>query len=348
MSAMARWHWSLALAALLTACGSPPPAAPAADGGPAGAARSGSAPTGQVLARSERWLIYRSGPGESLQDIARHFLGSPDQDWVIGDFNRVSQLGAGQSVAVPLQPFNPLGIYGDRYQTVPILCYHRFGGNGGSKMTVSASTFSAQLDWLARNGFRVLRLADLADWLAGKRVLPMKSVVITADDGYASFYRYAFPLLQRQGFAATLFVYTDFIGAGDAVDWAELGEMTRSGLVDVQAHSHTHRNLIERQSTETDAHYQQTLNDEIRTPQTLLARRLGTRQQHYAYPYGDANEAVLAALARHDYKLAVTVNPGGNAFFAQPLMLRRTMIFGDMSLEEFKSRLQISRGIDTR
>ena len=40
----------------------------------------------------------------------------------------------------------------------------------------------------------------------------------------------------------------------------------------------------------------------------------------------------------------MTVNPGGNGFFSQPLMLRRTMIFGDLDLEGFKAKLQVSKG----
>ena len=35
----------------------------------------------------------------------------------------------------------------------------------------------------------------------------------------------------------------------------------------------------------------------------------------------------------------------GNPFFAHPLMLRRTMIFGDTDLEGFKARLQTSRSV---
>jgi hypothetical protein len=60
---------------------------------------------------------------------------------------------------------------------------------------------------------------------------------------------------------------------------------------------------------------------------------------------GDANDQVLDVLSRQQYQLAVTVNPGGNPFFAQPLMLRRTMIFGDHDLEAFKAKLQISRAV---
>jgi peptidoglycan/xylan/chitin deacetylase (PgdA/CDA1 family) len=181
--------------------------------------------------------------------------------------------------------------------------------------------------------------------MAGKQPLPLRSVVITVDDGYASFYRLAYPLLKQHGLPATLFVYTDFIGAADAVSWPELQEMSRSGLVDVQAHSRTHRNLIERPPSDTDAQYQQTLQSEVRVPRDLLAQRLGNAQRHFAYPYGDANESVLEMLGRHHYEMGLSTTPGGNAFFAQPLMMRRTMVFGDMSLEAFKAQLQVSRAI---
>ena len=59
-------------------------------------------------------------------------------------------------------------------------------------------------------------------------------MVITIDDGYESTYRHAFPILKRHGFPATVFVYTDFLGGGDALTWPQLQEMSASGLIDVQ------------------------------------------------------------------------------------------------------------------
>jgi peptidoglycan/xylan/chitin deacetylase (PgdA/CDA1 family) len=303
---------------------------------------------GKVLGRNERLLIYQSAPGETLNQIAQRFLGDSDRDWVISDFNHITQADPAQPLVVPLAQPNRVGVFHDRYQTVPILCYHRFAqgspGKGmAGKMTVSAAAFAAQLDWLAQNDFHVLRLSQLEGWLAGKQALPQRSVVITVDDGYESFYRYAFPLLRQHGFAATLFAYTDFIGASDALNWTQLQTLSDSGLVDVQAHSRTHRKLIER-----DDNYPRMLANEIRTPRELLERKLHITQRHYAYPYGDANDAVLTTLANQGVQLAVTVNPGGNAFFAQPLFLRRTMIYGDTSLEEFKALVQINKGMGWR
>jgi len=340
-ASLRRLVWMPVLAAaLLAGCVAPAPVEqhPAAVPRP----QSGSA-RGEVLGRNERLLVYQPGPDDTLQSIAAQFLGDAERDWVIGDFNGVARAEPGQPLVVPLKTLNAAGVWSDQYQVVPILCYHRFG-TSGSKMVVSQASFAAQLDWLARNDYHVIRLSQLLAWLEGRQALPRRSVVITIDDGYESVHRIALPLLRRHGFAATLFIYTDFIGAGDALSWMQLHELAASGLVDVQAHSKSHRNLIERVAGETDTQYRLELEQETRAPRDILERRLAAQVRYYAYPYGDANEAVLDMLTRQQYQLAVTVNPGGNAFFAQPLMLRRTMIFGDHDLEAFKARLQISRG----
>ncbi|PZP98670.1 MAG: hypothetical protein DI587_13740 [Variovorax paradoxus] len=331
--------------ALLAACGTSQPAPPATAPAPVATPRASQ---DGVLARGERLLVYLPRSGDTLRSIAAQWLGSAEQDWQIAAANGgIAQPQPGVPLVVPLQAPNPGGITGDSYQTVPVLCYHRFG-SGGGRMSVTPTRFAEQMQWLVDNGYRVVRLAQLGDYLAGRAALPPRAVVVTVDDGYASFHQHAWPVLRRLGLPATLFVYTDFIGAGLAVGWPQLQELAASGLVDVQVHSKTHRNLIERQAGESDERYRQSLDQEIRVPRELLQQRLPTPVQHYAYPFGDANEQVLELLARQHYRLAVTVTPGGNPFFAQPLMLRRTMIFGDHDMEAFRARLQTSRRIGTQ
>jgi len=341
-----RIAWNTALACwfgLVAGCGSPviapPERTPSATNRPQAAVLAG-----EVLGQSDRFVIYQPGSDDTLRSIAARFLGSEERYWAIGDFNGISRAEAGQALVVPLKTPNPIGVYADQYQTVPILCYHRFGYTGG-KMVVSPASFALQLDWLARNDYHVIRLAELIGYLEGRQPLPRRSVVITIDDGYESVHRLALPLLRKHGFPATLFVYTDFIGAGDALSWAQLQDLSASGLVDIQAHSKTHRNLIERILSESEGQYRQGIETEARAPREIIERRLPVKVRHYAFPYGDANEVVLDVLNRQQYQLAVTVIPGGNAFFAQPLLLHRTMIFGDHDLDAFKAKLQISRAI---
>ena len=309
----------------------------------ADAAASWPLARGQVLGRNDRLLVYRVAASDTYEGVAARFLGSADRAWWIADLNGAAQLDVNTPLLVPLQAPSPLGVQADRVQTVPILCYHRLGA-GNSKMIVSPANFEAQMAWLVRNDYRVIRLADLSRFLAGELALPQRSVVITFDDGYESVFRHAYPVLKKFGLPATAFVYTDFLGGGDALNWAQLQDMLASGLVDVQSHSKSHRNLIERRPGETDERYRANIEQEMKVPREMLERRLPPlKVRHLAYPFGDANDVVLDSAARHGIELGATVVPGGNAFYAQPLMLRRTMIFGDMTLDAFKAKLQVSR-----
>jgi peptidoglycan/xylan/chitin deacetylase (PgdA/CDA1 family) len=297
---------------------------------------------GQVLVAMTTFCCIARRRASSLRGIAARFLGNADR---AGGWPRPTRAPAevGVPLLVPLRPLNPLGVHADRMQTVPILCYHRLGA-GHSKMIVSPANFEAQMTWLVHAGYHVVRLPELSAFLAGEKPLPQRSVVITFDDGYESVYRHAFPVLKRLGLPATAFVYIDFVGGGDALSWPQMQEMLASGLIDIQSHTKSHRNLVERKPGETEDRHRAAVDLELRVPRETLERRLAPlRVRYLAYPYGDADELVLDRAARQGVELAATVIPGGNPFYAQPLLLHRTMIFGDMSLETFKSKLQTSR-----
>jgi peptidoglycan/xylan/chitin deacetylase (PgdA/CDA1 family) len=331
---------ALAPLLLLMACAGPMPTLTSSDRPVPGA-------RGEVAGRNARVLVYLPRQGDTLDAVAGRFLGSPERAWQIADANgqRWRPL-AGQPLVVPLAEGPALGVTADGAQAIPILCYHQFGPDP-SKMVVATAQFEAQLDWLARNHYHVVRLSDVAAFLVGKKALPQHSVVLTIDDGYGSVHRHALPLLKKYGVPATLFLYTDFIGSGDALSWEQVQDLAESGLVDIQAHSKSHRNLIETTAHEAgSAAYRHSVDAELRQSRAAIEQRLGTKGiqvRHFAYPFGDANEPVLEAMQRQQYELGLTVTPGGNAFFAHPLMLRRTMIYGDHSLDDFKARLQVRR-----
>lgn len=312
---------------------------------PVGGATKKPVRPGQVIARNDRFLIYLPAAGDTFASIANQFLGGEDRGWMITDFNETAEVRPGQPLVVPLQSLNPTGVNPNGYQTIPILCYHRFGSEEG-KMVLSPAAFAQQMEYLQRNGYRVLRLSDLYAFLGGTRQLPARAVVLTIDDGYNSMYHQAYPILKRYGFPATVFVYTDFIGARDALTWDQMKEMVASGLIDVQAHSKTHTNLTLRQPGEADNRYRERLGTEAATPQEIIQRKLHVNVSSYAYPYGDANGIMIEQLAKSNYRMALTVDPGGNPFFTPPLLLRRTMILGDQDLETFKAQLQVFKTVD--
>ena len=62
-----------------------------------------------------------------------------------------------------------------------------------------------------KNNFNIISLFDLHTRIVRSLPIPDNSVVLTIDDGYEDFYRYAYPVLLRHSIPATIFVTTDFI-----------------------------------------------------------------------------------------------------------------------------------------
>ena len=291
-----------------------------------------------VLGQDDDFAIVVAQRGDDFASLAERYLGDARKSWWIAEFNAAETVTPGEAVVVPRRLKNPAGIYWTGVQTVPILCYHRFAQQK-RKLVVTRADFEAQMDYLARNGYRVITMKELAAFLDGKEPLPRKSVVITIDDGYRSTYEIAYPVLKKHGFPATVYLYSDFVGAGDAMTWAQMQEMAASRLIDIQPHSKTHSNLTLRQPGESATDYRDRIRREVDVPSNVITDRLGMAPFSYAFPYGDVNDIVVDQLQKTGVKIGVTVTPGGNPFFAYPLMLRRTMIFGNEDLDAFKAKL---------
>ena len=132
--------------------------------------------------------------------------------------------------------------------------------------------------YLKAQGYRAVSLKEFLEFTTLKRQLPRKTVVLTFDDGWKSFRQYAEPLLKELGFTATLFIYTDFLGARIALTWEELKELAAAGF-DIQAHSKTHADF-RRKPGESDAEY--TRRMEIGIP-----CRIDKRDVEFAAALGD-------------------------------------------------------------
>jgi len=93
------------------------------------------------------------------------------------------------------------------------IAYHRID-HDNSPYTVSPRLFAAHMRYLYDNGYHTLTLAELDDYLSGRIELPLRSVLITVDDGHQSSYSQIHPVLQRYGFNALYFPYSDYINNG--------------------------------------------------------------------------------------------------------------------------------------
>ena len=195
--------------------------------------------------------------------LAEQFLGDSRKSWMIEEANEKIPFRTDQLVVIPLKQRNKGGVTDDGYQTVPILCYHRFGSDGDSPLCVPTDVFERQLNYLKTNGYRVISPEEILEYLSYRRQLPKKSVMITIDDGYRSVYNVAFPLLKKYGFQATLFVYTNYVGvSGKAITWDQLRELKANGWT-IGSHTVAHSDLTKIADDETDKAYLARLKHEI-------------------------------------------------------------------------------------
>jgi peptidoglycan/xylan/chitin deacetylase (PgdA/CDA1 family) len=291
------------------------------------------------LYRSQERVLHRYKSGETPAMLAKRYLGDARLDWMVEDTNPPTAFKPGRLVVIPLKIRNRAGITDQGYQTVPILCYHRFDPICESPLCMPADVFDRQLRYLKENGYRVIGPEELNEFLEYRQAIPKKAVMISVDDGYRSIYTVAYPILKKYGFTATLFIYIDYVGvSSQAITWDQLRELKREGFY-IGSHSVAHSDLSKRKKNEDSRAYLARLKKEIFQSKQIIDRQLDQDTLIFSYPFGRANETVISLSRQAGYKIGVTVDRGSNPFFANPFLVKRDQIL-KRDMKQFTSRLK--------
>jgi peptidoglycan/xylan/chitin deacetylase (PgdA/CDA1 family) len=111
--------------------------------------------------------------------------------------------------------------------TLAVLTYHRVDdpqrspGLHPGLISARPSEFEEQVRLLASR-YRPLALEELLAVRRGEAELPLRSVLVTFDDGYRDFAGEAWPILRRHGVPVLLFVPTAYPGGGRGFWWDRL------------------------------------------------------------------------------------------------------------------------------
>lgn len=150
---------------------------------------------------------------------------------------------------------------------IPVFTYHSVA-NRVTPDSVTPAEFDRHMRYLADNGYHALSADELHDHLVYGSQVPLKSVVITFDDGRATLWTVAYPVLKKYNLEAVSFIVPGTMSeagvrptlsdyeAGEAVSlaellnadlndtptitWDEAEVMHASGLVDFQSHTLDH------------------------------------------------------------------------------------------------------------
>ncbi len=103
-----------------------------------------------------------------------------------------------------------------RRQVGRILVYHNVTDDPDALGSLPLHVFARHMELLAEQ-YRVVSLDALVDMIEGQSAWIKRAVAITFDDGYEDNYACAFPILNRYGFPATIYLPTDYIDTGQPI-----------------------------------------------------------------------------------------------------------------------------------
>lgn len=175
------------------------------------------------------------------------------------------------------------------------------------QVCISPERFFWQMSLLSRRGLRGVSMRELVN--AHRRGAAAGLVGLTFDDGYRTVADIAAPILQDFGFTATVFVVCEQLGGTNVwdhpgrsrplLDAADLANLLDRGF-EIGSHGATHLSLCGRDES--------VLESEVRGSREHLGQ-IGSIDG-FCYPYGDVDDASMAAVAAAGYDYACAVQPG--------------------------------------
>jgi peptidoglycan/xylan/chitin deacetylase (PgdA/CDA1 family) len=194
---------------------------------------------------------------------------------------------------------------------VSILCYHTVHPEWRSPLAVTPASFERHCAWLSTNR-RVVELPEALEHLDAAMRLPGGEVLLTFDDGFASLYDYALPILRKHALPATVFLVAETLTPnGRPVDWTPVPPhaaftLTREQVLEMQAegirfgsHSYSHFDL-------SSMTHSQCVTD-LRRSREALEDLLQEAVTCLAYPRGRHDASVRSAAEEAGYSCAFSL-----------------------------------------
>lgn len=245
---------------------------------------------------------------------------------------------------------------------LPVLMYHSISSDPEPgihpyyKLCTPPGRFEEQMLWLQEAGYRGVTLQEGLAWLnahtdeQGLNATRTRPVALTFDDGFHDFYTSGWPVLQKYGFTATIYLPTGLIaekhcnafqGLGlerrrRRLTWGETRELARSGI-EIGSHTVTHPVLYELPWERVEAE----LRDSKLEIEDRLARSVFSFSHPYAFPQEDKSyvKRYVDLLTQLGYSNAVTTCVGRVRNADSLFTLRRVPVNGDDDKPLFLAKL---------
>lgn len=261
--------------------------------------------------------------------------------------------------------------------TLTVIGYHEIINSKNAlipQYAVTTQQFQQHILWLKKNGYHFISIDQLIQAHQGKYHLPQKPVLLTVDDGYASFYQNAYPIVKANKIPVVLAVVgswlqpkegqkVDFSGESiqrnQMLSWTELKEMQNSGWVEIANHSYDlHRGILanpqgnlepaavtrlydpKTASYENDMAYEQRISRDLKKNNEILIAHGLKSPRVMVWPYGHYNMQTVTIAKTAGMPIAISLDDGANSVKKSLGQLNRILVEGDMTTADLAQEIQ--------
>ena len=238
---------------------------------------------------------------------------------------------------------------------------------------VTADNLINYFSWLKVNGYNVISIQDILTAKKTGKPLPEKSIVLSFDDGYKSFYTYVMPLLKAFNYPATLAIvgswlevpengtvlYADkLVPRSKFLSIKELQEVSRSKLVEIASHTYDlhhgilgniEGNMMPALTTfefnkntlqyESDTHYLNRIKSDLIKNNAWIKKHTGISPRVVVWPYGRYNQVAQSMAKDLGMDMALTLDGVENSEAQTLDSVGRIYLIDNPEIDDFVANL---------
>ncbi len=235
--------------------------------------------------------------------------------------------------------------------SVPVLLYHHVNPS----REITPDGFQGQMEFLYKQGYVSLFLDELLEFFQSGKIKHKKSMVITFDDGYLDNWLFAYPILKKYNFKATIFVVTSKIRDEDIkesfnpdldlhkerspenfITWKQAQIMHQSGLISIESHTHYHYKTGESWECRNNI----SLKEELLLSKSIIETKLNKKCVFVCWPWGNYDSQSIRLARESGFQGAVTTEVGSNGFGGPAMAIKRFKVWRE-DLRWFRKRMSI-------
>jgi len=155
--------------------------------------------------------------------------------------------------------------------------YHRFNENKYPSTNIKMDIFKNHIKIIEENNFQFYNPAKFEEEFSISK--SQKTILLTIDDAFSSFYKNAWPYLKQKKIPFILFVSTEAVGNYGYMTWDEIKEIEKEKFAFLGNHSHSHEYLV-------NYNFKDFKND-IDKSINIFRDNIGYNPIFFSYPFGE-------------------------------------------------------------